>query len=388
MTDAWGKPAIAQGVKSVGDYFENKSGGAASRQKIQLVFKGNASEYFRIWIVNLALSLATLGIYSAWAKVRRIRYIYGNTYFKDSSFDYLAEPRRILTGRVIAALLIIIWFVTFNWGPLILVQWSLYLSIGSYVLFVIIAPFFIYKALRFRLFSTAYRGMQFGFSGRFKESFIANGLWLALGLGSGFLLYPLYVRRRIRFLANNARIGANEFRFNGTTSALYKIYGLGALMFIGALLLVVVITAFTLQSGASDSFDIFDEPENISLNFIVVRLALFYLAMILLGSFIMGFLKARLTNYTARNLAIENTRFEANLGGFRLGWIYFSNLIALLLSFGLLGPWAKMRATRYRVENIAVLLGDDIDAMVAFGGQDKSAFGEEAAGLFDMDFGL
>lgn len=33
-------------------------------------FTGSAGEYFRIWIVNIALSIVTLGIYSAWAKVR------------------------------------------------------------------------------------------------------------------------------------------------------------------------------------------------------------------------------------------------------------------------------------------------------------------------------
>ncbi len=34
-----------------------------------LNFTGKGSEYFKIWIVNIALSLITLGIYSAWAKV-------------------------------------------------------------------------------------------------------------------------------------------------------------------------------------------------------------------------------------------------------------------------------------------------------------------------------
>ena len=42
-------------------------------------FTGNASEYFGIWIVNLLLSIVTFGIYTAWAKVRRLRYFYGNT---------------------------------------------------------------------------------------------------------------------------------------------------------------------------------------------------------------------------------------------------------------------------------------------------------------------
>jgi hypothetical protein len=42
-------------------------------------FTGSAREYFRIWIVNLFFTLVTLGVYSAWAKVRKKRYLYGNT---------------------------------------------------------------------------------------------------------------------------------------------------------------------------------------------------------------------------------------------------------------------------------------------------------------------
>lgn len=53
-------------------------------------FRGNASEFFGIWIVNLLLSVLTLGIYSAWAKVRTKRYFYGNTFVDDSAFEYRA----------------------------------------------------------------------------------------------------------------------------------------------------------------------------------------------------------------------------------------------------------------------------------------------------------
>jgi len=45
-----------------------------------LSFTGDAREYFNIWIVNIALTILTLGIFSAWAKVRKKRYFYGNTY--------------------------------------------------------------------------------------------------------------------------------------------------------------------------------------------------------------------------------------------------------------------------------------------------------------------
>jgi uncharacterized membrane protein YjgN (DUF898 family) len=51
------------------------------------------------------LSVLTLGIYSAWAKVRRLRYFYDNTSVA-GSFDYHGNPISILKGRIIAVVLL------------------------------------------------------------------------------------------------------------------------------------------------------------------------------------------------------------------------------------------------------------------------------------------
>ena len=73
-------------------------------------FRAEGREYFRIWIVNLVLSLLTLGIYSAWAKVRKQRYLYGSTSVAGSAFGYHADPRKILRGRLIAAAIFGLYF--------------------------------------------------------------------------------------------------------------------------------------------------------------------------------------------------------------------------------------------------------------------------------------
>ena len=57
-----------------------------------LRFTGTGKEFFGIWIINVVLSICTLGIYSAWAKVRTKRYFYGNTILAGSSFEYVANP--------------------------------------------------------------------------------------------------------------------------------------------------------------------------------------------------------------------------------------------------------------------------------------------------------
>src|SRR4030095_13742471 len=77
----------------------------APGRELALQFNGNAGEYFRIWAVNLCLSLLTLGIFSAWAKVRRKRYFYSSTTLDGTPFQYVGQPGPILRGRIAAAAL-------------------------------------------------------------------------------------------------------------------------------------------------------------------------------------------------------------------------------------------------------------------------------------------
>ena len=52
------------------------------------VFTGEGAEYFRIWVVNLLLTLLTLGVYSAWAKVRKQRWFWQHTRLDGHVFDF------------------------------------------------------------------------------------------------------------------------------------------------------------------------------------------------------------------------------------------------------------------------------------------------------------
>src|SRR3979409_2523918 len=85
-------------------------GGAAANaagpgKRHPVEFTAHAGEYFRIWIVNLALTIVTLGIYSAWAKVRKRRYFYAHTRIAGEGLEHRAQPLAILKGRLIAVAL-------------------------------------------------------------------------------------------------------------------------------------------------------------------------------------------------------------------------------------------------------------------------------------------
>ncbi|HEX8601991.1 MAG TPA: DUF898 family protein, partial [Pseudoduganella sp.] len=61
MSSEYGSSAALQGVEP-------------EIREERFEFTATGGEYFRIWIVNLLLTIVTLGIYSAWAKVRRNQY--------------------------------------------------------------------------------------------------------------------------------------------------------------------------------------------------------------------------------------------------------------------------------------------------------------------------
>ena len=124
-------------------------------------FLGTGSEYFRIWIVNLLLTIVTLGIYSAWAKVRRLKYMYRNTQIADSSFDYHGSPIAILKGRLVALVLLIAYNFSF--------QLSLIVGVVTLAFLAAIFPWLIRQSLRFRARYSSYRGIHFQFVGGLAE---------------------------------------------------------------------------------------------------------------------------------------------------------------------------------------------------------------------------
>jgi uncharacterized membrane protein YjgN (DUF898 family) len=80
--------------------------GYHGNRMLDIDFQANGFDYFRIWIVNIFLTVLTLGIYSAWAKVRTQQYFYSNTRVADAPFQYLAKPLQILQGRIIGVALL------------------------------------------------------------------------------------------------------------------------------------------------------------------------------------------------------------------------------------------------------------------------------------------
>jgi uncharacterized membrane protein YjgN (DUF898 family) len=332
---------------------------------VRFDFTGSAGEYFRIWIVNVFLTLITLGVYSAWAKVRRNRYLYSSTRVAGASFVYLAQPLQILKGRLIALGVLAVYMASQLVSPL--------LQLAEMAALMVALPWLVIRARAFALRNTAYRNIRFDFESGYGHAALTYLLWpliVAVTLG---LTYPLYVWARTSFLVEKSRFGSHPFGFAVSAGAFYWVYFKFVLLLVGVLAAggVLVAGAFSAVAGGSDA----------GVGLVVCAVAGAVLG--LLAS--LTYAHVAVTNLMWSSVSIGGLRTGCALGVPRMFWIALSSLVAVMASFGLLIPWATIRMARYRVEQMTLENAERLQALLSAKPPAIGAAGEELSDLLGLD---
>lgn len=322
--------------------------------RVPFEFSGSGSEYFKIWLVNIILSVITIGIYSAWAKVRRKQYFYGNTKILGSGFQYLADPVKILKGRLIVVGVFILYSLLSHLLPVVSGMMSL--------LFILILPWLIVRSLVFNARNSALRHVRFGFKGSVKDAVKAFILWpLAATLTLGALFPYAYFRQK-KFVVENSVYGRTAFVYTASAREYYRIC-FGALIPILAGIILIAIAGFFL-------------PPASALVFLVLYFYLF------------AYFSVKTTNLLFSSSSLSRHRFEAGLKTGEYMILVLTNSLGIALTLGLFFPFAKVRTVKYRLQHLALLASGDIQGFIDDEQEPVSAIAEEAGDFFDMDFGL
>jgi uncharacterized membrane protein YjgN (DUF898 family) len=337
-------------------------------------FTGRGGEYFVIWIVNIALTLVTLGIYSAWAKVRTLRWFYGHTLLDNQVFSYLASPMQILKGRLIALAALVAYYAATYFAPSLAILLLLALFIAM--------PWIVVTSLRFRARMSAYRGLRFDFTGKLGEAAVIYVLLPLLILPTLGLILPYMAYRQIKFIANNTMYGQTAASYQGTLKPFWGVYLLAFVLMLLPLAVVaygfvqiIQLRAAGLPAEAAGAAS----AGNIGLG-----LLFFYLMLPVIGAMIM----ARTANLLYNAATLGPVGFQSNQRARDLIWIYLSNLVLIALTLGLFIPWAKVRLARYRAGRLTITGPEDLGQFAAGQHQASTATGSEMADLFDLNIGL
>ena len=338
----------------------------AEKTSHRFTFTGDAREYFRIWIVNLALGIFTLGIYSAWAKVRTQRYFYSNTHVAGSPFEYLARPWPILKGRLIAFALLACYVVTLQIAPLVAVGFMAAIGLAT--------PWLIVRGLMFRARYSSWRGLTFRFEGGYGPAyryFLLMYLLVPLTLG---FIWPYIKSRQKAFVIEGHRYGGKRFVFSADASSFFEIYLKVGLCFVGLFMLLALV--LVPLAGASrhgvQSFGAYVAP---AVNYLAYFMAWTYLA-------------SRIGNLVYTHTTLDGHYFASSLRMRDLAWIYAGNTVAILASAGMLIPWAMVRLARYRADQLTLVARNDLAGFAGGASGEVGAAASEVDGFFDVDIGL
>ncbi len=328
-------------------------------ENLPFEFDGTGFEFFRIWIVNLVLTVLTLGIYSAWAKVRTTHYFWCHTRVGGAAFDYVANPVAILCGRLLVFFVLFMGAIVGTLSPR--VEGILGIAILASL------PWAVVRSLIFRARNTVHRGLRFDFSGSFQDAalaFLVLPIVLPFSLG---LLYPAVVRAQRQFVVNGSAFGTERFQVDVPVAAFYRIF-----LRAGGSVFATVLLAGLAVRGLGD-------PLGPPLAITVLGVG---------GVLVYAQTQAGVMNLVFGGMRLGSHRFVSRIGRGELFVLYLTNALGLVATLGLFLPWARVRSARLRCSRLWLLPDGDLDSFVAGEVEAVGSVGDELADWLDLDLGL
>jgi uncharacterized membrane protein YjgN (DUF898 family) len=402
---------VKNDVKSIEDFADTQPSAAASHNLV-IAFTGSGSEYFRIWIVNLLLTLVTLGIYYPWAKVRRLRYFHGNTLVGGRPLGYHADPKKMLKGYLLVSVLLILYSVA---GRFYAVA-----GLVAFVAVMLIWPALLKSSMQFRLANTSWRGLRLRFTGDMRGAYRAMiplfvpalclvtslvfvsdrskpPVWYfystAAVMGALTLLFPWLFQRMKAYQHNYYALAAQQTRFEATVGMFYKLFakvfgvcllGIVAVFALGAVFGLAV--AILARSGSQPLFEGLGDQKSLA---IVLSVAVGLVVMLLFVALIKPYATTRMQNLVWCNTHSDGIRIVSQLKARSMLWLSVKNWFFVILTLGLYWPFAAIARIRMQLEAVSISATVDLDALVSEAQHaEGEAAGDAAGDLFGLDIGF
>jgi uncharacterized membrane protein YjgN (DUF898 family) len=376
------------------------------KRKLDIRFTGSGSEYFRIWIVNLLLTIVTATSYWPFAKARKIRYFYANTLIDGHALTFHGDPWKMFRGHVLLMVLTGAYSAAGHFSPVA--------GLVAFGILAVIWPALWRAGLQFRLGNTAWRGLRFGFNGSLKGAYAA---FLPLWIGSGVILAAQAIGGPTGIAANGRpRFGVIEMTVLGTMLLAtlctpwiltmikryqhggYRIAGqqgelsmsAGSVYWLclkafGLSLLVAFATGLVMALALGASAVVVKSKIAGMILAFVLGAAGYLLYFAVIGPFF----TARFQNLLWNATTSQDLTFTSQLPLGPLVGLTLKNWLLTAITLGLYRPFAVVHTTRLRLEAVSLTMDGDADTWVAGqASENPGAAGEFAGDFFGIDMGL
>jgi uncharacterized membrane protein YjgN (DUF898 family) len=338
----------------------------AAHRTLCVRFTGSGNAYFRIWIVDLLLSIITCSLYRPFARARRLAYFHRHTLLDGQALTFHGDPWPLFVAHLLLIVVVVPCAMSGLFG-LASMGWV-------WLLVALQLPMAWRASLRFRLSHTGWRGLRAAFVGDVPGAYAAclplfvpglllfalapsvddNGqmssdarIWfavlvLAVSLAC-VLLGPWLLARLKRYQHGGYALGGHGVELQLGTAALYHELQRAPLEIVQKVGMVAV------TIGAL----IWLMPAPIVVPMVCL------LAFVVLPPVAMQWLSTRCQNLLWSHTKSDRLRLNSDLSGSRLAAVLARNRRLMAITLGLYWPFAQVRVAQLRLESISVdIVGD------------------------------
>jgi uncharacterized membrane protein YjgN (DUF898 family) len=373
-----------------------------------LEFTGSGGEYFRVWIVNVLLTILTLGIYTPWARRRTAQYFYGHTVVAGSPLEFTAQQGRMVKGFIVLVMISIAYQIAVNTGQDTAV--GVFLLAGA-----LLSPFIWGSAMRFRLGSTRWRGLRLQFTASWREVYKASwpvfaialvwfgvffgiqylapesasalqelaadesgdadlptmtaGIWGLLVLGL-LLSVMCFIRLEYNYkslLVLRTQVGAEAGRWKPVYLDFIKVWLATVAVFLLFVLGVSVLLG-VLAGGTAALFIDDAKDRSFALIMVAIVVGIFggIFMLLLTSAPARAYREARMFQLMWDNIGLSQVaRFKCQLRTGRFVLLRVKNLFLTLLTLGLYRPFARVSEYRMKAESVTLHVKGSVDQVTS-----------------------
>jgi len=388
--------------------FQGGPAAAPTEHQLGVRFTGSGSEYFRIWIVNLLLTLLTLTLYYPWAKVRRLRYFHTNTLVGGKPLDFHGDPKTMLRGYLLVGLMVVLYSVAGHFSP-----------VAGLVAFLIVAaiwPALLKASMQFRLANTSWRGLRFRFKGSIAGAYRAMlplfvpGLMFVAALLAvpdqdkppqwygGFAIGVTFLSLLVlpwlwwnlkKYQHDHYALGPLQTELRASRGSFYGVFLKTFGVSLAAMIVVVIVGVVIGVAGFAGLASYADEDRGRIVAAVMAILLGAIIGLLVVQLIPRPYFTSRMQNLLWSRTGNRAMRFRSELRFMPLLGLTLKNWLLMLLTLGLYWPFAAVATARMRCEAVTVRTRVDPESLLdQVRAGDNDAAGDAAGDLFGLDIGL
>lgn len=373
-------------------------------------FTGSGGEYFRVWIVNVLLTVVTLGFYTPLARRRTAQYFYGHTLVAGSPLEFTAQTKRMMLGFVLFVVLYVAFKVAAETGQDAAAG---VMMLGGAAL----APYFWASAMRFRFNATRWRGVRLQFSAGWGQVYRAGVpvfaialVWFAafllidtygvaddkpdpfriLGIVLGAMVVSVLFVIRLEYnykslMVERGRIGGQAGRWKPQFGDFVRIW----LATLGVFLLVMVGVVAGLAAAFGGSIALLQgqRPDGIMAIFVFIALGIATIFLLILASApARAYREARMFQLVWNNIGVSKVaRFKCDLRPWGFVGLRVKNMILTMLTLGFYRPFARISEYRAKSQSVTLHVKGGLEQLAGQLAREENAVGDALADAVGLE---